>query len=260
MVLVNFFHNLFIFREYLKQSVLRDLRKKYKRSSLGYIWTMLHPLGMMVVMSTVFSKLMGVSFKEYSVFFLSGLIMWNYFNSTCMMSLHAIRANARLFSQVAIPKYIFVVSIACSNFLNLIFALCPLLLVIVLFGHPLYLSIVALPLIFFSVFVVTLAISLILAVANIFFEDTQHLSEVAFQALYFLTPVLFARDKLPEWLVHYLVYNPLFLQIEFFRQLLLDGTFPSLLLYFLNLCGSLFLLTIALIFFEKNEDKFLYHL
>jgi ABC-type polysaccharide/polyol phosphate export permease len=260
MALVSFFHNLFLYREYLKQSVLRDLRKKYKRSSLGYVWTMLHPLGMMLVMSTVLSKLMGVTFKEYAVFFLSGLIIWNYFNSTCMMSLHAIRANARLFSQVAIPKYLFVVSIACSNFANLLFALVPLILVMALFGRPFHLSMIAIPLVLISVFIVTLAVSLILAVANVFFEDTLHLSEVAFQALYFLTPVLFARDKLPEWLIDYLILNPLFLQIEFFRSVLLTGTLPQLSLYVLNLTGSLILLMLALFFFRKNEDKFLYHL
>jgi ABC-type polysaccharide/polyol phosphate export permease len=177
-----------------------------------------------------------------------------------MMSLHAIRANARLFSQVAIPKYIFVVSIACSNFINLLFALAPLLVVMCLFGRPLHLTIALVPFILFSVFIVTLAVSLILAVANVFFEDTMHLSEVAFQALYFLTPVLFARDKLPEWLVHYLVINPLFLQIEFFRSVLITGEIPNLIFYGINLLSSLLLLTVALFFFQKNEDKFLYHL
>ena len=83
---------------------------------------------------------------------------------------------------------------------------------------------------------------------------------MAFQALYFLTPVLFARDKLPEWLVDYLILNPLFLQIEFFRSVLLTGTLPQLSLYCLNLAGSLTLLMVALFFFKKNEDKFLYHL
>lgn len=257
-LLWDFFVQLFDYREYLKQSVARDLRKKYKRSVLGYLWTMLHPLAMMLIISTVLSHLVGVSFKDYAVFFLIGLLGWNYFNSTSMMSLGSIRTNAKLFGQVAIPKYIFIVSLACSNFANYLLAIVPLLVVMLVTGHEIHWTIFAFPIVVLPLLCVTVGISLILAVSNILFEDTLHLSEVAFQALYFLSPILYARDKLPPELVSVLVINPIFCQIEFLRDIFFDGVLPDPRLFILNLAGSLLILFVGLIIFRRVEDKFLY--
>lgn len=256
--LSDFFTQIYGYREYLKQSVMRDLRKKYKRSALGYLWTMLHPLGMMLIISTVLSHLVGVSFKDYSVFFLTGLIAWNYFNSTALMSLHTIRANARLFGQIAVPKYLFIVSLVCSNFVNYCLALVPLFAVMLVAGRPISWTALTFPIVVLPLFLVTIGISLILAVSNIFFEDTLHLSEVALQALYFLSPILYARDRLPPNLVQWLVINPLFCQIEFIRGIFFDGVLPDPFLFLVNLSGSLLILFAGLVIFRKAEDKFLY--
>ena len=125
-VLFNFFAEIYSYREFLKQSVLRDLRTKYKRSALGYLWTMLHPLGMMIVITLVFSHIMNIAIKDYSVFLFSGLLAWNYFQSTTMMSLVSIRSNSRLLNHIPLPKYIFIVSIAASNLVNFFLSIVPL--------------------------------------------------------------------------------------------------------------------------------------
>ena len=256
--LTDFFVQLFGYREYLKQSVMRDLRKKYKRSALGYLWTMLHPLGMMLIIGTVLSHVMQVPFKDYAIFFLIGLLAWNYFNSTALMSLHSVRANSRLFGQIALPKYIFVMSLVASNFANYLLALAPLFLIMIVAGHAIPWTVVLFPLIVLPLVIVTTGISLILAVANVFFEDTLHLSEVALQALYFLTPVLYSRDRLPPELIKFLVLNPLFFQIEALRDVLFAGVIPDGTTYFLNLVASLCILALGLLVFRRSEDKFLY--
>jgi ABC-type polysaccharide/polyol phosphate export permease len=254
----DFFFQLFGYREYLKQSVARDLRKKYKRSALGYLWTMLHPLGMMVIISTVLSHLMGVAFKDYAVFFLIGLLAWNYFNSTVLMSLHTIRANARLFGQIAVPKYIFVVSLVFSNFVNFLLALIPLFAVMLVAGHTIPWTVLLFPIVVMPLFFVTVGVSLILSISNVFYEDTLHLSEVALQALYFLSPILYSRDKLPPYLVDWLSLNPIFCQVEFLRDILLYGIVPDPTTFGVNLVGSLFVLLAGLWVFNKAEDKLLY--
>ncbi len=259
-LVADFFIQLYSYREYLKQSVIRDLRKKYKRSSLGYLWTMLHPLAMMLIISTVLSHIVGISFKDYAVFFLIGLLAWNYFNSTTMMSLSSVRENARLFGQVAIPKYIFIVSIAASNFFNYILALVPLLLVMLITGHPIHWTVIAFPIVVLPLLLITIGVALILAVSNVFFEDTLHLSEVALQALYFLSPVLYGREKLPPELVKWLSFNPLFGQIEFLRGIFFDGVLPDAWLFTGNLCASMLVLIVGLWIFHRAEDRFLYHL
>jgi ABC-type polysaccharide/polyol phosphate export permease len=257
-IILDFFYQLFRYREYLKQSVMRDLRTKYKRSILGYLWTMLHPLGMMAILAIVFSRIMGVGVKDYAVFVFCGLLPWGYFNSTAMMSLGSIRANARLFNQVPIPKYIFIISIALSNLVNFLLALVPLILIMLVTGRPIYATVLAFPIILLPVIFVVVGISLLLAASNVFFDDTLHLSEVALQGLYFLTPILYDRKQLPPELLNIVVLNPLFCQIEFIRGIFYDGVLPDPATFAISFFGSLVILLLSLKVFMKVEDKFLY--
>lgn len=255
----DFFVQLFLYRDYLCQSVIRDLRTKYKRSVLGYVWTMLHPLAMMAVLAVVFADIMRIPVEAYAVFLFCGMLPYNFFQSTALMSLGSIKNNARLFGQVPVPKYIFVLSITFSNLFNFVVALVPLLILMVAMGRPVPLTALAFPVLMIPIVCTTIGVSLILATSNVFYEDTLHLSEVAFQALYFLSPVLYRREDLPGWLVDILVVaNPLFNQIEFFRGIFYEGVLPDPTLFAASLCASLLTLTIGLWIFNRSENKFLY--
>lgn len=258
-LLTNFCSQLFAYREYLVQSVARDLRKKYKRSTLGYLWTMLHPLGMMAILSVVFANIMRVPTADYAIFLFSGILAYNFFSSTVMMSLGSIRANARLFSQIPVPKFIFILSIVFSNLFNYFVALVPLAILSLVLGKGITLTWFAFPLTVLPLFCVTFGLSLLLATSNVFFEDTLHITEVAIQALYFLSPVLYGREHLPSWLADILVVaNPLFRQIEFTRGVLFLGVLPDPVEYLTNLLVSILILTGGLWLFRRSEDKFLY--
>lgn len=255
---LKFFESLFSYREYFFQSVVRDLRTKYKRSVLGYLWTMLHPLAMMGIIAIVFSQIMRLSIKDYAVFLFAGLLPWNYFQSSALMSLNSIRHNAKLFGQIALPKYIFIISLAASNFVNYVLALVPLMIIMLIMGRPIEITVLAFPIVVLPLVFIVVGISLVLATANVFFDDTLHLSEVALQGLYFLSPVLYDRSMIPQWLVNYLVFNPLFCQIEFIRGIFYSGALPDPGIFLLNFAVSLCVLGFGLFVFTKNEDKFLY--
>lgn len=257
-VITNFFYQMYSYREYLKQSVIRDLKNKYKRSVLGYLWTMVHPLAMMTVLAVVFSHIMKITMKDYAVFLFTGLLPWNYFNSTALMSLGSIRANARLFSQIPIPKFIFVLSISFSNLANLFFAIVPLIIIMVVTGRPIPLTIFAFPFVFLPLFFVVVGVSLLLAASNVFFDDTLHLAEVGMSMLYFLSPVLYDKTMLPVKLVNWLQWNPLFFQIESLRGLFYEGVLPPLDGYLLNFTESVIVLLLGLMVFRRAENRFLY--
>jgi len=254
----DFFYQIYSYREFLKQSVLRDLRTKYKRSSLGYLWTMLHPLMMMGILAVVFSHIMRIDIRDYAIFLFAALLPWNFFSSSVMMSLSSVKTKARLFEQVPIPKYIFIVSIICSNLFNLVVALVPLLILMVVLNRPIPVTILAFPAIILPLCLVTAGVALALASANVFFDDTLHLSEVGLSALYFLSPVLYHRELLPASVVKWLVLNPLFCQVEFVRGLFYDGVLPDPNTYVLNVAASLGVLVFGLFVFKSSEDKFLY--
>lgn len=253
-----FFKNIYRYREYLKQSVARDLRKHYKRSVLGYAWSMLNPLFMMIILTVVFSHIMRFDMDSYAVFLFAGMIPWAYFNSTSLGSLGSIRANASIIDQIPVPKYIFPLSLAFSNFVNFFMSLVTLLLIMVVLGRPIHPTILALPLVVLPLFFLTIGLSLILAVSNVFFEDTQHLGLLLLQALYFLSPVLYSRDHLPDWITKWTLLNPMFALIEFTRGLFYDGSLPIPKEYALNMGSTLLILFIGLWIFKKAEDKFVY--
>ncbi|OVE79629.1 hypothetical protein BVY02_02705 [bacterium J17] len=254
----DFFFNIYHYREYLKQSVARDLRKRYKRSILGYVWSMLQPLLMMTILAVVFSKIMNARTEDYAVFLFTGMLPWAYFSATSKGALASIRANSKIIDQLAVPKYLFTLSIAFSSLVDFFLSLVPLFLVMIFFGRSFHLTMLALPIILVPLFFVTIGLSLIFAVGNVFFEDTQHLVTVILQAVYYLCPVLYSRDMLPAWLIKWIVLNPMFCIIEFMRGLFYYGTMPDPNTYFINFAGTLLVLCIGLWVFKRTEQKFIY--
>ena len=254
----DYFSSIYAYREYLKQSVARDLRKQYKRSVLGYLWSMLHPLLMMAILAVVFSKIMGRPAKDYAVFLFSGMLPWRYFSGTAIGCLGTVRAHAKIMDHVPIPRYIFPTSTAFSRLIDFLLTLFPFFVVALAVGKPIYLTALALPLVLLPLFMVAMGVALLFAVANVFFDDTQHLATVLMQALYFLCPVLYSRDRLPEWLVDWLLLNPVFSIIEHSRDILFHGVMPDPLSYAWVFCSSALFLGFGLWVFKKSESKFLY--
>lgn len=257
-LLQEFVSDIFRYREYLKQSVARDLRRRYKRSVLGYAWSMLNPLLMMTILAVVFSSLMRQNIENYAVFLFCGMLPYNYFNQTCLGCLGTIRANAKIIEQVAVPKYIFPLSMGISGLVDFLLSLLPLVLVMYVCGTPLQTSVIVLPILIIPLFCVTMGLSLIIAVSNVFFEDTQHLVDVVLRALYFLCPILYSKELLPEWLQPWVVLNPMFGQIEFMREIFYYGTIPDFIPWLINSTACLIILIIGLAVFRRSEKKFVY--
>ena len=259
MMLFVFFKDIYGYREYLKQSVVRDLKRRYKRSVLGYLWSMLNPLLMMIILAVVFSKIMQQNVKDYAVFLYSGSIPWTYFNATILLCLCTIRANINIMTQVNVPSYIFPLAVGFSGIVDMIFSFIPLLLVMLFLGHEISYHILALPILLIPMFFATMGISLLLAVSNVFFEDTEHLVNVALRALYFLCPIMYTREMLPDWLIKYVVINPMFSIIEFSQDLFFYNRFPDPKAYSYVFLGSFFCLALGVYVFNKAQKKFMYY-
>lgn len=257
--LFDFFRQTSRYREFLKQSVARDLRKQYKRSVLGYIWSMLHPLLMMIILSAVFSQLVRMNIEHYPVFLFAGMLPFNFFSGAVVASLGSIRQYAPVLEQIKVPKYLFTVSVCTSQFVTFLLSLLPLFAVMLFLGKPVPASVLFLPIMLIPLFLFTLGVALILSAANVFFDDTQHLTTVLMQALYFVCPILYSRELLPETTLPILLLNPLFHLVEQTRDLFYAGTLPSP-----ELFGSLMLvgtvsLVLGLEIYRRADQRMLYH-
>jgi len=257
-LICDLFRTLFKYREYLRQSVARDLKKLYKRSALGYLWSMLNPLFMMIVLTIVFSKIMRIEVQHYSVFLFVALLPWQYFSQTVLGSIDSVRANMKIIEHLPIPKYIFALSLSFSNLANFFLAIIPLFAVMLFVGRSFSFSILALPIVLLPLMFVSIGSALFFATVNVFFDDTRHLLNVFLQALYYLTPILYGIEHLPPSLAGWLQLNPMYHVIYMMRTIFYYGELPSL--YTLSIAyGSSFLvLLLGLWVFKKADNKFMY--
>jgi len=256
-VLIYFFASIYQYRYYLTQSVARDLRRKYKRSSLGYLWSMLNPLLTMAVMTVVFSQLLP-RVENYSVFLFSALIGWQYFNSTVSSSTGAVLGNMRIVEQVPVPKFLFVLSNACSSIVNFLLALVPLIIVMLVVGQKIPITILLLPIVMIPIIIMTLAMSMLVAIGTVFYDDVKHLSGVLMSAWYYLTPIIYGPELLPPHVVKWLQINPLFFAVDNLRAVIYRGELPNVNFFLYSLGIGCVMLIVALIAFEKADDKFVY--
>ena len=232
---------LFSYHELIESLVVRDLKVRYKNSILGFAWSLLNPLLLMLVFTVVFTVMLpNQSIPRFPVFLLCALLPWNFFNTSVMGSVNSIVQNGHLIKKVYFPREILPISAVLSNFVNFLFALPVLFALMIVFHVPITIWLVYLPMIMLVQIAFTIGIALILSTLNVFYRDTGVIMEVVIQAWFFLTPVFYAAEVLPEWKtvlgialpVRRLTYmlNPMASIIATYRSILygfVDGSPPA---------------------------------
>ena len=217
---------LFAYRDLCWELVRLDLRIRYRRSLLGFSWTMLQPLATMTVLHIAFSSLFRFQVDNYPVYVLAGLLFWNFFSQSIVTSMNSLRANGGLIQKLPVPKSVFPVAVVISGVINLCLALLPLLALLVVTGHPLRPAMLFLPISILIAAVFTLGAGLLLAPFAVLFHDVVELIGVVLQILLFLTPIMYPMSILPErwlWIVR---FNPVRSILEVFRDPIFYGKIP----------------------------------
>ncbi|NLF65796.1 MAG: ABC transporter permease [Chloroflexi bacterium] len=221
---------LYGFRHLLRNLVIRDLKVRYKSSLLGVVWSLLNPLLMMVVFTLVFGVLAGNDIRDYSVFFLVGLLPWNFFNGALLGSTLSITANAALVKKVYFPRELLPLASIFSNLVN--FGIALIVLVVFLYATGLGLTVHALwviPLLITQI-IFTLGLGLLLGSLQVFYRDVMMILDVVMLAWFFLTPVMYSLSRfgtqavilgmelVPEQVIRWL--NPMASIIDGYRTVL----------------------------------------
>ena len=147
----------------VKELVVRDLKVKYRRSVLGYLWSLLNPLLMMLVMTVAFSYVFRFDIENYSLYLITGQIIYTFFNESTTMAMTSVVSNAGLIKKVYIPKYIFPISRVVSCFVNLLFSLGAVLIVMIFTRAPFHLTILLVPIPLFLLLVFCCGVGSVLA-------------------------------------------------------------------------------------------------
>ena len=251
------------FRRYgylMSQLIARDFKTKYKRSVLGVLWSFLNPLLTMTVQYIVFSTIFKSDIPNFSLYLLTGIVCFNFFNEACNMSLLSIVGNATLITKVYVPKYIYPVSRVLSSTVNLLLSMVPLLAVMLLTGTPMRPAVLLLPFGIICLVSFCIGMGFILSTLMVFFRDTQFLWGVLSMLWMYATPIFYPESIIPSVLMPLFKCNPLYHIIRFLRIVLMDGVSPEPKAYLLCLLVSIVPLVIGAIIFKKNQDKFILNL
>ena len=187
------------YRELIRNLVERDLKVRYKNSVLGFLWSLVNPLLMMAVFTVVFNFMLPhTGIHKFPVFVLCALLPWNFFSASVMGSVHSIVGNAHLIKKVYFPREVLPIAVVLSNLVNFLLALIVLFAMLFAFGINLSRWALLLPLIIVIQLLFTLGLAFVLSTLNVFYRDTSVIMEVVLLAWFFLTPVFYPIDILPQ--------------------------------------------------------------
>lgn len=253
-------YGFFKYQPLLRELVMRDIKVRYRHSFLGMVWTVLNPLLMMIVLSIVFSNMFQMNIDNFPVYVLIGQIIFNFNSEATNNGMNAIVWNSALIKKVYIPKYLFPMSNVFSSLINFGFSFVALLLVMIFTKATFYPTLLTLwiPLTYLMVF--SLGLSLILCSINVFFRDMQHLYSVFITAWMYLSAIFYSVEIVPEELLPIINLNPLYQYITFFRQIIMQGTFPSLQTNLICMVISGGSLLLGIFVFFKLQDNFILHI
>ena len=248
------------YRFLIKQLVARDFKTKYKRSALGMLWSFLNPLLTMMVQYFVFSTIFKAEIEHYPVYLLAGIVLFGFFSEVTGACIYVIVSNASLINKVYMPKYIYPVSKVLSSTVNLLISLLPLLLVAVVTKVEITKALLISPFILVCLMLFSLGIGFVLATGMVFFRDIQFIWSVISMVWMYSTPIFYPESILPEQFKVWLDINPLYIFIQFFRTLLIDGISPEPMMYVKCALFAVGSLLIGAFVFKKGQDKFVLYL
>jgi ABC-2 type transport system permease protein len=247
---------LFQYRDLVWALVLRDLKVRYRRSMIGFLWTMLQPLLTMAVLMVVFTEVFRFTeLENYAVYALAGILFWNFFSQSIVASMNSLRGNAQLLKKVPVPKAVFPLATVISGVINLCLALIPLLALLVVTDHPIGPSLLFLPVAILLAALFTLGAGMLLSPLAVFFYDTVEMIGVAMTLFFYLTPIIYPMTIVPEsyrWMVR---FNPLRSILEVFRDPIYWYKIPPLRHLAVAAIIALLAFIIGAVAFRRSSDR-----
>ena len=246
----------FLFEELVK----RDFTKKYKRTVLGMLWSVLGPLMTLAVMALVFTKFFGQSTPHYVIYLFCGNLVYSYFREATSTGMTSLKDNASIFSKVNVPKYMFLLSKNVSTLINFGLNIIVLLVFVLIDGLTITWKYIFLLYPIGCLVVFNLGVGLILSALYLMFRDIKYLYDVFTLMLMYLSAIFYNISAYSQQ-VQYLFYlNPVYVYIRYFRKIIIEGTIPRLSFHLLAAAYALVVLVIGAVIYKKKNYKFLYYI
>ena len=208
--------------------VVRNIKVKYQRSLLGFVWTLVHPLAMVVVLTLVFSLVIRIGMADYWAFLISGYFVWNYISATIYAATYTLDEHSQVMRSIAFPHEALIVSSALSRMAEFLVEILLVVIVLALWlHHGLPASFAALPLLLLLQFLLALGLQLPIAALSVFYRDVQHALPLVMSTIFYLSPVFYPVTMVPESMQGIYLLNPIAELLTLYQQVLYHAEPPA---------------------------------
>lgn len=246
----------FLFEELVK----RDFKKKYKRTVLGMVWSILAPLLQLLVMALVFTKFFGRNTPHYIIYLFCGNLLFSFYSDSTNGGMRSLISNAAIFTKVDVPKYMFLLSRNIQSFINF----CLTLIVFFIFvavdpGLSFRWDFLMLiyPIACLTLF--NIGVGMVLSALFVFFRDVEYLYGVFLQLLMYLSAIFYNIEVYPIKIQYLFYANPVYVYIRYFRKIVIEATIPTIWFHLLCAFYALVMLGIGCWMYRRYNHKFLYY-
>lgn len=250
--------NLKKYKYLLYELIKKDIKLKYRSSVLGVLWTLLEPLLTMIVLTLVFSEILGKGEQYYPVYILAGRLLYSFFANGTKTALKSIRSNSSMITKVYVPKYMYPMASILSNYVIFLISLIVLIGVagVMRVAPTWYLLEGIIPLLVIGI--LTLGAGMLLATLNVFFRDLEYLWGVVLMLIMYMSAIFYRVDSITKhtWIFK---LNPLYSCIVNFRNAIF-GQPLDMYHFWYSLIFSVVLLAVGTFVFWKKQDDFILYL
>lgn len=233
----------------------KDFKLRYRNSVLGFLWSLLNPLGYMVILTAVFGYMLHSSIPNFASWILLALLVWRFFSVGTSSSLYAIVGNPSFITKVRLPRFLIVLSANVASLLGAALEFVALFPVLIILGIKVTFLAVLLPIFIVMEFILVFGISLGLAALNTRYRDFNQIWEIVLQLGFFLSPIVYDATLIPVRYRFLYFLNPMTRLIDAIRDIFLFGIppFPTDYAIIIGACGALLLVGGAIFrLFERD--------
>lgn len=234
---------------------ISDLKIRYKNSALGILWSLVEPLLLLGVLFVVFSTMFKQEISNFPIYLLLGIIAWNFFRNGTSIALASLKNRSSLITQIYFPRSIPGLSSGVTSSIMLLNEIVVLGIFMVAFNFVPPITILYLPLVFLLEFFLIIGISLPLSVLNVKYKDVEFIWGIVLQAGFFLTPIFYQFDMLPENVRNILQFFPMVQIVTIAHHVVLYGTLPSVNSILYAVASTLVIVIIGYLIFRKLQAR-----
>ena len=252
---------LYQYKDLVRELVSRDLKLKYRRSFLGYVWSVLNPLLIMLVLTIVFSTMFNKNIDNYPVYLLTGRTLYDFLKISTNNAMKSVTGNAALLKKTNVPKYIFTLAKVTSCMVDMVLSMGALVIVMIVTGAKFYWTFLLFPVVVIQMYIFCCGLGFFLATLNVFFRDVTYIYNAVTTAWLYLTPIIYPIERIPgklRWLVK--AFNPMYYYVAQFRDLIYSGRLPGPRIFFGGWIIAFIMLVIGVTVFQRKKDKFILYI